>query len=79
MRQPVAFFDGDNEDKYIRVYCDRYTDPKQFKLSYYKIPQYMNLFTETPCELGMNVFDDLVTGAVDLYVQYVAGAEARKR
>ena len=79
MRQPVAFFDGDNDNKHIKVYCDRYTDPKQFKLSYYKIPQYMNLFTETPCELGMNVFDDLVTGAVDLYVQYVAGAESRKR
>ena len=27
----------------------------------------------------MDAFDDLVTGAVDLYVQYVAGAEANKR
>jgi len=27
----------------------------------------------------MDSFDDLVTGAVDLYVQYVAGAEARRR
>ena len=31
------------------------------------------------CELPMDAFDDLVTGAVDLYVQYVAGAEANKR
>jgi len=35
--------------------------------------------TSTPCELPMDAFDDLVTGAVDLYVDYVAGAEANKR
>jgi hypothetical protein len=35
--------------------------------------------TSTPCVLPMDAFDDLVTGAVDLYVQYAAGAEARKR
>ena len=35
--------------------------------------------TSTPCELPMDAFDDLVSGAVDLYVQYAAGAEARKR
>lgn len=35
--------------------------------------------TSTPCELPIDAFDDIVTGAVDLYVQYVAGAEARKR
>ena len=34
---------------------------------------------EGVCELEIDTFDDLVTGAVDLYVQYVAGAEARKR
>ena len=32
-----------------------------------------------PCELPTDAFDDIVTGAVDLYVQYVAGAEARKK
>lgn len=35
--------------------------------------------TSTECELPMDVFEDLVSGAVDLYVQYAAGAEARKR
>ena len=35
--------------------------------------------TSTPCELPMDSFEELVSGAVDLYVQYVAGAEARKR
>jgi hypothetical protein len=27
----------------------------------------------------MEMFDQLVTGAVDLYTNYVAGAESRKR
>ena len=79
MRQPIAYLDGNDKNKCIKVYYDRYTDPKYFRLYYYKVPNYMNLFEEIPCELDMNVFDDLVTGAVDLYVQYVAGAEARKR
>lgn len=35
--------------------------------------------TSTACELPMSVFDDIVSGAVDLYVQYVAGAEANKK
>jgi hypothetical protein len=39
----------------------------------------MSLFDNKPCELDMSAFDDLVTGAVDLYVQYVSGAEANRR
>ena len=46
---------------------------------YYKEPQHFDIMTSTPCELQNVVFEDLVSGAVDLYVQYVAGAEARKR
>ena len=76
MRQPIAYLD---DNKKITVMCDRYTQPTSFTMSYYKIPGYMNLFENKPCELSMEVFDDLVTGAVDLYVQYVAGAEAKKR
>ena len=76
MRQPIAYI---SDDRTIEVFYDRYTTPTGCILSYYKVPPYMNLFENQPCELPMDVFDDLVTGAVDLYVQYVAGAEARKR
>lgn len=76
MRYPIAYLDN---NKKITVFCDRYTQPTKFKMSYYRVPNYMNLFNNQTCELSMDVFDDLVTGAVDLYVQYVAGAEARKR
>ena len=49
------------------------------KLSYYKQPSRFSLMTNTKCELPLDAFEELVSGAVDLYVQYVAGAEARKR
>jgi hypothetical protein len=35
--------------------------------------------TSTKCELPIDVFDDIVSGAIDLYIQYVAGAEANKK
>lgn len=75
MRNPVAYMQQGS----MYVMHDRYTTPTYCSLSYYKIPKYMDLFKKQYCELPMDVFEDLVSGAVDLYVQYVAGAEARKR
>ena len=63
----------------LSIIYDRYTEVQGIKLLYYKQPQYFDIMTSTPCELPMDAFDDIVTGAVDLYVQYVAGAEARKK
>ena len=63
----------------LTVVYDQYTTPLGIKVLYYAEPQHFDLMTSTPCELPMDVFEDLVSGAVDLYVQYVAGAEARKR
>lgn len=76
MRQPVAYL---NSGRTIDVICDKYTTPTEFGLTYYKVPKYMNLMTSSPCELPMDAFEDLVSGALDLYVQFAAGAEARKR
>jgi hypothetical protein len=35
---------------------------------YYAEPKHFDVMTSTPCELPMDVFDDIVSGAVDLYV-----------
>lgn len=80
LRNPAAVlnkYDGKNPT--LTVIYDRYTDVEGIKVLYYKQPRYFDLMTSTPCELPMEAFDDLVSGAVDLYVQYVAGAEARKK
>lgn len=58
---------------------DSYTAPTSIYLEYYRLPHYMDLMTSTACELPVEMFEQLVSGAVDLYVQYAAGAEARKK
>jgi len=68
-----------NEKPTITVIYDRYTNITGLRVMYYAQPAHFDLMTSTACELPMDAFDDLVTGAVDLYVDYVAGAEAKKR
>ena len=63
----------------LNVIYDQYTTPVGIKVMYYAQPNKFSIIPNVPCELPMDAFDDLVTGAVDLYVQYVAGAEANKR
>lgn len=76
LRSPIVWLADENG---LGALYDRYTEPQSIVLEYYKVPNYMDLMTSTPCELPMEMFEQLVSGAVDLYVQYVAGAEARKR
>lgn len=80
LRHPAAVLSKYSSDKpTLTVIYDQYTTPLGVKVLYYAEPAHFDLMTSTPCELPMDVFDDLVSGAVDLYVQYVAGAEARKK
>lgn len=76
LRRPIVWLADENG---LGAMYDRYTDPVKIVLEYYRRPNYMNILTSTACELPMEMFEQLVSGAVDLYVQYVAGAEARKR
>ena len=76
LRSPIVWLADENG---LGVLYDRYTEPQSITLEYYRVPQYMDLMTSTECELPMDMFEQLVSGAVDLYVQYAAGAEARKR
>lgn len=80
LRYPVAVLSQYNGSKpTLTVIYDQYTDADGIKVIYYKTPKHFNVMEGIPCELPMDAFDDLVTGAVDLYVQYSAGAEARRR
>lgn len=80
LRYPAAVLSKHvNSKPTLTVIYDQYTTPLGVKVIYYKEPRHFDVMTNTACELPMDVFDDLVTGAVDLYVQYVAGAEANRR
>ena len=76
LRSPIVWLADENG---LGALYDAYTEPQSITLEYYRVPRYMDLMTSTPCELPMEMFEQMVSGAVDLYVQYVAGAEARRR
>lgn len=79
LRQPAAIL-SKNGDKYtLTIIHDRYTNIQKVGLTYYAKPTYFDIMTSTECELPIDVFDDIVSGAIDLYIQYVAGAEANKK
>ena len=80
MRYPAAVLNKYAGTKpTITVLYDQYTKPEGISIVYYSEPAHFDLMSSTPCELPMDVFEDIVSGAVDLYVQYAAGAEANKR
>ncbi len=80
LRYPVAVLSKFKSGKpTITVIYDQYTTPTGIRVLYYKAPKHFGIITSTPCELPFDVFDDLVTGAVDLYISYAAGAEAKRR
>lgn len=80
LRYPAAVLSEEVAGKpTLTVIYDRYTTPTGIRVLYYKQPKHFDLMTSTPCELPIDAFDDIVTGAVDLYVQYAAGAEANRK
>lgn len=69
-----------NDVSLMVVVHDRYTTIKGVQLVYYRRPNYFTLQDNTSvCELSIDCFEDILTLALDLYTQYVAGAEANKR
>lgn len=80
LRRPAAILSKNNVGKCtLTVIHDRYTNIQKVGLTYYAKPTYFDIMTSTACELPIDVFDDIVSGAIDLYIQYVAGAEANKK
>lgn len=80
LRRPAAILSKNNVGKCtLTVIHDRYTNIQKVGLTYYAKPTYFDIMTSTKCELPIDVFDDIVSGAIDLYIQYVAGAEANKK
>ena len=77
LKNPIISIDY--EDKKLRLIHDQYTTIASVDVLYYRMPRHMGLNDAMACELPEDMFEDLVSGAVDLYVQYVAGAEARRK
>lgn len=81
IRNPlVMLFDGDDErDLYMKVIHDTYTHIDSIELTYYHLPCRFNVLgydddsteanvVRSYCELPYSCFDELVIGAIQLYV-----------
>lgn len=80
LRYPAAVLSPmRNEQPQLTVIYDQYTTPVAVNITYYAQPQKFDIMDGTVCELPIDAFEELVSGAVDLYVQYVAGAEANRK
>lgn len=73
LRHPCLFIDAFSTNDKMTLVTDQYNTPISFKMWYYRKPKYMSIMTSTPCELPMQAFEDLVAGAVDMYLTYVRG------
>ena len=81
IRNPLVLIESDNKDsEYIKVIHDKYTMVTQLDLTYYCIPYAFNVLkyddsdtskeaVHSTCELPYICFDELVQGAVDMYIQ----------
>lgn len=92
MRRPYAFLgseildseksnssDPKSYQEYLNIIHDCYTKIQNVNLVYYRYPKYFDISTKTPCELPDECSDDLVTGAVQLYLTYVTSAKQPKQ
>lgn len=78
---PIAFCSNNRGDEVdaqpynaILVIHDRYTKITHITLVYYRLPKHFSILTNTACELPMDAFNDIVTGAVDLYIRHATGS-----
>ena len=73
LRYPAAVLDVPTNRSEATITCiyDQYTTVEGIRVLYYKQPAHFDLMTSTACELPSDAFDDIVTGAVDLYISYV--------
>ena len=79
MRNPVVTLSEYNDNtSTLTVLYDRYTLIENVNIVYYKKPNYFSLMTSTPCELPMEVFEDLVNGAVQQYINYATVTQQNK-
>ena len=73
LRYPAAVLDVPTNRSEATITCiyDQYTTVEGIRVLYYKQPAHFDLMTSTACELPSDALDDIVPGAVDLYISYV--------
>lgn len=88
IRNPLVILEHKNSD-YVKVFCDLYTGLAGVDLTYYTAPYAFNVLNyddedtsvgavHSTCELPFTSFDELVNGAVMLYMTYATNVDLQK-
>lgn len=89
LRHPLVVLESE-EEPYIKVFHDSYTNINSIDLTYCQYPFAFNVMNyndsdmnsgavHSYCQLPYSCFDELVTGAVALYIQYKTGLQQPKQ
>lgn len=62
----LGYVEGD--DAQLFIYADSFTSLNKIDLYYYKKPSEFSILTNTACELPIECFEDIVSGAYQLYM-----------
>lgn len=89
LRHPLVVLES-SDKPYMKIFHDKYTNINSVDLTYYQYPFAFNVLNyddsdtnagavHSYCQLPYSCFDELVTGAVQLYVQYKTGLAQPQR
>lgn len=83
IRNPLVVLENDTESDYLKLFTDEYTNVVGVDLAYIRFPKKFNIINyggdiSQECELPFSCFDDLVSGAVMLYMTYKTNVDLQK-
>lgn len=75
LRNPIVTIEGDK----LNIIKDDYTSISSVNITYVKLPAEFSILTGVDCELPDSCHEDLVAGAVNLYIKHLAATQPKKQ
>lgn len=75
LRNPAAVLKGNT----LEIIADEYTNISSVDLTYIKLPVEFSILTNVDCELPASCHEDLVAGAVDLYIRHLTATQPKQQ
>lgn len=80
LRNPVVILEkGTTPEGRLKVIHDSYTTINSVDLTYLRMPGDFSVLTGVPCELPYTCFEELVSGATDLYVRHLTATQPKQQ
>jgi hypothetical protein len=80
LRNPVVILEKGNTARgRLKVIHDAYTTINSVDLTYLRLPGDFSILTGVACELPYTCFEELVSGATDLYVRHLTATQPKQQ